>query len=167
MVHGSAAGRDDGFRSAPRFSLGTSSSILAPFGWKTGGSITLTIRSYEPPPEETFLLRGEGQGHGHPPRRRQEALACLAFVVPLFRPRLGHQPARQRLAENPAGNALSGIRYLEREEQEVHPLPEPWRHVHRAAHAGRLGASPAGEPEAWPIRALHMTASCSVEQESL
>jgi hypothetical protein len=36
----------------------------------------------------------------------------------------------------------SVICYLERKEQAVYPLPEPRRHVHRAANPGRIGALP-------------------------
>ena len=50
------------------------------------------------------------------------------------------------------GNAVSGVRDLEREEQAVHPLPKPRGTEHWAAYAGGLGALPAGELEACEIR---------------
>ncbi len=46
-------------------------------------------------------------------------------------------------AKTRRGTPLSSITNFERkEEQAVYALPEPRRHVHRAAHAGRFGALP-------------------------
>jgi hypothetical protein len=47
---------------------------------------------------------------------------------------------------------VSGICDLERKEQPVHPLPEPRRMLHRAAHTGRSRALPAGQLEARTVR---------------
>jgi hypothetical protein len=69
--------------------------------------------------------------------------------------------------KNATGNAVSGVRHLEHEEQAVHPLPKPRGYVHRTANAGRLGALPAGELEAWQVRTTDMNRLRAVQDGSL
>ena len=97
-----------------------------------------------PPVSPYFLRRNLRARHGHRPRRR---------ISTQSRPRKEQDYEKATMwCKDETGHTLYGIGHLEREESAVHPLPEPRRPVHRPANLGRLGAFPAGEPEAWPIR---------------